>query len=243
MLLPKELKESILKDIDEFCENSTAIFYNEIGLKYKRGYLLSGIPGSGKTRTCLLLAKMKDMSVVHLKSHEMSSIDKFNKAFESFNNIACGKCLIIDDVDCYLSRVESRTLAKQDKEKQDEKQVQSVFQEPMPSLVDFLYQIDNIRNGNEPTMIFMTTNFPEKLDPALIRSGRFDKHFKFGYCTPDQVESMVSFITRQPSFDCSWILECEPIVPCDMIEALISKRKLGIDVIEKELKEHFFGIA
>lgn len=33
----------------------------------------------------------------------------------------------------------------------------------------------------------ITTNFPEKLDSALIRPGRVDVNLKFGKCRPDDI--------------------------------------------------------
>jgi mitochondrial chaperone BCS1 len=44
--------------------------------------------------------------------------------------------------------------------------------------------------SSEERIIFMTTNHPEKLDPALIRPGRVDVKEYFGYATPYQVKEM-----------------------------------------------------
>ena len=42
-----------------------------------------------------------------------------------------------------------------------------------------------------PIMV-ITTNHPEKLDPALIRPGRIDMNIPFGYCHPDSVLDIFS---------------------------------------------------
>ena len=39
-------------------------------------------------------------------------------------------------------------------------------------------------------MLVITTNFPEKLDKALIRPGRIDMNIKFGRCTADNLADM-----------------------------------------------------
>ena len=36
-------------------------------------------------------------------------------------------------------------------------------------------------------IMVITTNHPEKLDPALIRPGRIDVNLQFGYCEPDDI--------------------------------------------------------
>jgi chaperone BCS1 len=44
--------------------------------------------------------------------------------------------------------------------------------------------------SKDGTMLFMTTNYIEKLDPALIRPGRADMRVKFSLATPDQAARM-----------------------------------------------------
>lgn len=44
-------------------------------------------------------------------------------------------------------------------------------------------------------IIVMTSNHPEKLDPALIRPGRIDLIVKFDYCTPEEVGEIYEGIT------------------------------------------------
>ena len=43
---------------------------------------------------------------------------------------------------------------------------------------------------NEGVMVILTSNHPERLDPALIRPGRIDLHLELGYCTHFQLKSM-----------------------------------------------------
>merc|ERR1719379_1283189 len=40
-------------------------------------------------------------------------------------------------------------------------------------------------------IIVMTTNHPEKLDPALVRPGRINKHLRLGFMTPDCLADLV----------------------------------------------------
>jgi chaperone BCS1 len=47
VVLPEKVKEDLLEDAMEFLDGEA--FYRERGLPYRRGYLLYGVPGSGKT--------------------------------------------------------------------------------------------------------------------------------------------------------------------------------------------------
>ena len=40
----------------------------------------------------------------------------------------------------------------------------------------------------EGLITIMTTNYPDKLDPALIRPGRIDDHLEFGYSTKEEIK-------------------------------------------------------
>lgn len=44
--------------------------------------------------------------------------------------------------------------------------------------------------STEARIVFMTTNYPERLDPALIRPGRVDFKEYVGYCSRYQLEQM-----------------------------------------------------
>ncbi|GMF50920.1 unnamed protein product [Phytophthora fragariaefolia] len=42
-------------------------------------------------------------------------------------------------------------------------------------------------------IVIMTTNHPEKLDPALVRPGRVNKKLLLGYMGPKQVQQMIEY--------------------------------------------------
>ena len=45
-------------------------------------------------------------------------------------------------------------------------------------------------------MLFLTTNHPERLDPALIRPGRVDRKVELGHATPDQARRLFLWFYR-----------------------------------------------
>lgn len=46
-------------------------------------------------------------------------------------------------------------------------------------------------SGEERIIVF-TTNYRERLDPALLRPGRMDMHIHMGYCTPEAFRILAS---------------------------------------------------
>jgi mitochondrial chaperone BCS1 len=44
--------------------------------------------------------------------------------------------------------------------------------------------------GGEERIIVFSTNYKERLDPALLRPGRMDMHIYMGYCTPESSGSL-----------------------------------------------------
>lgn len=47
IILPEGIKEDVLEDVREFMGEQA--FYKDRGVPYRRGWLLYGVPGSGKT--------------------------------------------------------------------------------------------------------------------------------------------------------------------------------------------------
>uniref|UniRef100_A0A6B2LMM5 ATPase AAA-type core domain-containing protein n=1 Tax=Arcella intermedia TaxID=1963864 RepID=A0A6B2LMM5_9EUKA len=64
VILPGELSEELYKDVVDFLNNSD--WYSTRGIPYRRGYLLYGPPGCGKSSFVQALAGQWNDSFVHL---------------------------------------------------------------------------------------------------------------------------------------------------------------------------------
>ena len=80
----------------------------------------------------------------------------------------------------------------------------------------------------------MTTNHPEVLDPALIRSGRIDLHLKLGNCTHNQLLTMYRTLMDDEQADMDFGSVPEHVVPASRI--MISHRA-NSQLIPQKLKE------
>lgn len=143
---------------------------------------------------------------------------------------------MIEDIDCSLDLTGQRKTKKQEKDDDEEKadpvkKMANGGEESKDSKVTLsglLNFIDGLWSacGGERIIVF-TTNFVEKLDPALIRRGRMDKHIEMSYCCFESfkvlarnylgVESHPLFATVRR------LLEETKMTPADVAENLMPK--------------------
>jgi chaperone BCS1 len=103
------------------------------------------------------------------------------------------------------------------------------------SLSGLLNVIDGVAT-HEGRILIMTTNHPEKLDPALIRAGRVDMQISFTYATASQIKSLflrmyagdnVPTATPKALFPKTGVVkETERIAGSGDAEALLTKDEL-----------------
>ncbi|KAK7266273.1 hypothetical protein RIF29_18915 [Crotalaria pallida] len=181
-------KEEIVNDLVKFKAGKE--YYEKIGKAWKRGYLLFGPPGTGKSTMIAAMANFMNYDIYDL---ELTAV-KENTDLKKLLIETSGKSIIvIEDIDCSLDLTGQR---KKKKEKEDEdgdgkpkdpikkaKEEEDDNKGSKVTLSGLLNFIDGIWSacGGERIIIF-TTNFVEKLDPALIRRGRMDKHIELSYC-------------------------------------------------------------
>lgn len=78
--------------------------------------------------------------------------------------------------------------------------------------------------GDERVIVF-TTNHRDKLDPALLRSGRMDVHIHMSYCTPCGFKMLASnyLDTREHPFfsEIEELIKTTEVTPADVGEQLL----------------------
>ncbi|KAG6833699.1 hypothetical protein H0H87_002896 [Tephrocybe sp. NHM501043] len=154
VVLEPGVSEKIAKDIKSFLERRQ--WYADRGIPYRRGYLLHGPPGSGKTSFIQALAGSLSYDICLLNLSERGLAD--DKLFHLLSNAPERSFILIEDVDAAFNKRVQTT--------EDGYQSSVTFS-------GFLNALDGVASGEE-RIIFMTTNHLERLDPALIRPGRVD---------------------------------------------------------------------
>ncbi|XP_073221055.1 AAA-ATPase ASD, mitochondrial-like [Cicer arietinum] len=172
LAMDQEKKEEIIDDLIKF--KSGKDYYAKVGKAWKRGYLLYGPPGTGKSTMISAIANFMNYDVYDL---ELTTIKDNNELKRLLIATSSQSIIVIEDIDCSIDLTGQRT--KDEKEDKD-----GNGKESNVTLSGLLNFIDGIWSacGSERIIIF-TTNFVDKLDPALIRRGRMDKHIEMSYCS------------------------------------------------------------
>ena len=174
VILAQGLTHSIVSDVQEFITNSQ--WYMNRGIPYRRGYLLYGPPGCGKSSFIMALAGELDYNICLLNLSERGmSDDRLNHLF----SIAPEQSIILmEDVDAvFTSREESM-------------QTKTAYDGlSRLTLSGVLNALDGVAS-TEGRIVVMTTNYLERLDPALIRPGRVDVKISIDYADIYQLEQM-----------------------------------------------------
>lgn len=150
LCLPNGLFDSIESRLREFCRARDQ--YESCGLPWRFGVLLSGPPGTGKTSLAHALASHLGVRISVLN---LSDLENDQDLVTVFRAITGCSIVLIEDIDCAFS----------------ERRAQSANG---ISFSGFLNCIDGVLAPNNGRILVMSTNHPERLDPALVRPGRVD---------------------------------------------------------------------
>ncbi len=156
---PPEMIDDLLEDIDTFLRSRPV--YEDLGIPYRRGYLLAGPPGTGKSSLILAVASYFQLPIylVPLRGADMSG----ERLTRLLDNCRKPSLVALEDVDC-LKVATSRESSVADG----------------LTMADLLNAVDGI-GASEDRVLFMTANHPETLDAALTRAGRVDRRFFVDY--------------------------------------------------------------
>lgn len=141
---------------------------------WHRGYLLSGIPGSGKTSVARSLANHFDMSIYYLP---LGDLDADADLMTLVTQVEPRSMLLLEDVDVYHAATE-RTAAK-----------------GRTSLASLLNALDGIWTPHGLVTV-LTTNNKGALDDALIRKGRIDVDEEFTALDEPQGRRILEWFER-----------------------------------------------
>lgn len=157
----QELKDTIQLDVIDALNNKER--YAEYGLSIPNGMLLYGPPGCGKTFFAEKMSEEIGFNFQHVKPSDIQS-KYINASQENIKNLFdearenAPSIILIDELDALVPNRDTSNISHMNS---------SVVNE-------FLAQMNNC--GEDGIFIIGATNRPTAIDPAILRSGRLDKH-------------------------------------------------------------------
>eukprot|EP00962_Isochrysis_galbana_P059612 scaffold33304_cov129-Isochrysis_galbana.AAC.3 len=179
VVLPEATMGDLVQDVDDFVSEETAAWYSDHGIPYKRSYLFYGVPGAGKTSLIQALAGKYCRNLCYLSpTHPDMTDDSLKNAFV---RAAPNSIIVLEDVDALFGPKRQNTVDKC----------------PL-TFSGLLNALDGVGPGGG-TIVIMTSNHRDRLDPALLRPGRVDKHVHFDHATSEQRAAL--FLQFYPKAD------------------------------------------
>ncbi len=168
VVLDEGVSRRLHDDIHEFFGRRE--WYAQLGIPWRRGYLLFGPPGTGKTSVAYALAgelrlKLCALSLANPKLNDASLAELLQRAPPR-------SLILVEDIDAFFVA----------RDKQDARM--------QISFSGLLNALDGV-GAQEGRIIVLTTNHRERLDAALIRPGRIDVEVELGLASAWQLQQLL----------------------------------------------------
>lgn len=171
VILAGDTSERLVRDMVDFLASEN--WYAQHGVPWKRGYLLHGTPGSGKTSFVTAVAGHLGLNIYALS---LGSAGLTDDALQSLLlTVPPHSIVLIEDIEAAFSRG-----------------MGGAADAPSPSLLTLsglLNALDGV-SSQDGCLIFLTTNFPQQLPERLVRSGRIDVKVPFACATKEQIRRL-----------------------------------------------------
>ncbi|KAG0479611.1 hypothetical protein HPP92_010469 [Vanilla planifolia] len=256
-------KNDIMEDLRDFAAGQN--FYHKTGRAWKRGYLLYGPPGTGKSSMIAAMANFLGYDIYDLELTEVHTNSELRKLLMKTTSKSI---IVIEDIDCSVSLTNRSSNSfpspphppspwpMDEPSSSSANATSSAKSLTLSGLLNFT---DGLWSccGSERIFVF-TTNHIEKLDPALLRSGRMDMHIYMNYCSFSALKILLRNYMGMEENEMEALeennelmrelqiaVEAAEITPADVSEVLIKNRRhdkrRALEELLTVLKERTLG--
>ncbi|XP_030544237.2 AAA-ATPase At5g57480 [Rhodamnia argentea] len=235
LAMDPDRKTDIMEDLRDFAAGQA--FYQRTGRAWKRGYLLYGPPGTGKSSMIAAMANFLGYDIYDLELTEVHSNSELRKLLMKTSSKSI---IVIEDIDCSVNlsnRCKATPAAAAPRSYYDPDAARggedgnnnTITLSGLLNFTDGLWSCC----GSERIFVF-TTNHIEKLDSALLRSGRMDMHIYMSYCSYPALKILLrnylgseaeELLGEAAAGELREAVEKAKMTPADVSEVLIKNRR------------------
>ncbi|KAK8629777.1 hypothetical protein V6N13_078605 [Hibiscus sabdariffa] len=221
LAMDSDLKKKIIEDLDRFMRRKE--YYKRVGKAWKRGYLLFGPPGTGKSSLIAAMANYLNFDIYDLELTEIRGNSELRKLLISTGNKSI---LVVEDIDCSLELQrlpQSRAVLPVGSNRPNQ-----LSQTTLSGLLNF---VDGLWSScGDERIIVLTTNHKERLDPALLRPGRIDVQIHMSYITPCGFRMLASNYLGMKEhtqlMEIEELLKTKKVTPAEVGEVLMKEERI-----------------
>jgi hypothetical protein len=188
-------------------------WYDAKGIPHTLGFMFHGAPGCGKTSTIKAIANVGKRHIINIHLSEIKSKEQLTHLFfnDEINVLDNGKTerytipvnermYVIEDIDAMGDIVLRRELKKPEAKKEIKMDEFGNIKEEETNPIDLSFLLNLLDGTLESSgrIIAISTNFPERIDSALIRPGRIDMIIHFKKCNKAILKEMVTSFYNDP---------------------------------------------
>lgn len=261
VILNEQVKKDLIADVADYLNPATRRWYANRGIPYRRGYLLHGPPGTGKSSLSLALAGHFRMRIYIVS---LSSVVATEESLASLFIDLPRRCVVLlEDIDSagltHTREDSDATAAPATTPKlpiaasEDGNDGDEVAEGPMLpsapssgggrlSLSGLLNILDGVAS-QEGRLLVMTTNHVEKLDKALVRPGRVDRIVHFGLADATMAAAVFRAIYALYDGEVDPSSKSGPLSTIDESPDIISKRRAKEEMERTKKRERIEELA
>ena len=214
-----EEKDNIIQQLDFFLNNKE--WYDNHGIPHTLGLLLHGVPGCGKTSTIKAIANKTRRHILDIPLSRIKTYHELMTVFNCFEinqkDIPIDQRIyVFEDFDCLSDIVKKRNQKKDFKKDVQKDNKFDQNQEKLDKIINHINSDDNktfslYKNDKDELLtlshilnvfdgilempgriIIITSNFPDKIDEALLRPGRIYRKIEFKKSSSKILKQIIS---------------------------------------------------
>lgn len=170
VILDTKVEKTLMRELEDMESEETRSFHKKHAIPFRRGILLHGPPGTGKTSLIHAVATKLRRKVYRISLVAPKLCDDSLRA--AIATAEENSIFVFEDIDSLFGMHREKT------------EVSNV------TFSGLLNSLDGLGNTESGSVFIYTSNHPEKLDPALKRKGRMDIQLFLGPCSTEQVKRM-----------------------------------------------------